>query len=162
MPNKCRLVLHGYKVGYSTVRTGLKLCIMFGLLLVVCGDVEVNPGPATDRGSVQRPQGRQTQLSFSQPTALPSSEPRTRHQRQQQNRIPEPQTPPSNSADILYYLREMRTEVRTEFSSINNKIDDINLRVNQLKAEHESLKDENKRLWTEIDVLTRKTDTLET
>ena len=118
MPNKCRLVLHGYK-------TGLRLCVLFGLLLVVCGDVEVNPGPATDRGSVKRRQMRQTQISSSQPaTSPPSSEPRTQHQRQQQNRIPEPQTPPCNSADILDYLREIRTEVRTEFSSINNKIDE--------------------------------------
>jgi chromosome segregation ATPase len=82
-----------------------------------------------------------------------------------QNRISEPRTPPSNnasnSAEVLEYLREMRTEVRNDLSSIKNKIDDININMNQLKAENESLKEENKRLWSEIDIIKKKTDKLE-
>lgn len=169
MPNKCRRTLHGYKIGYLTVRKGLRLCVLFGLLLVICGDVEVNPGPATGRGSVQRSQGRQTQLSFSQAAVAspPTSEPRTRQQRQQQNRFPDPNTPPfnstgsTNSADVLAYLQDMRSEFRTDLSSLNNKIDDISLTINNLKAENESLKEENKRLWAEIDGMKKKTDRIE-
>ena len=55
----------------------------------------------------------------------------------------------------------MRSEVRNDFSSINDKIDEINLCVNELKAENQSLKDENELLWTEMGSMKLKIDKLE-
>ena len=102
-----------------------------------------------------------TELSqpISNPQASSKSAPKTRQQHQIQNRSPESQ--PCDSADILEYLRDMRSEVRNDFSSINNKIDKINVCVNELKAENQSLNDENKLLWTEMGSMKLKMDILE-
>ena len=72
-----------------------------------------------------------------------------------------PESQPCDSADVLEYLRDMRSEVRNDFSSINNKIDKINVCVNELKAENQSLNDENKLLWTEMGSMKLKMDILE-
>ena len=120
------------------------------------------------KGSAQRSQTRQTQLLFTQISTSPVHEPITQHQHQQQNRVhvvSEPRTPSSSYANnnpyVLAYLQDMRSEERNDFSSINNKIDDIILSIIQLKAENESLKEENKRLWAETDLISKKTDKLE-
>lgn len=67
----------------------------------------------------------------------------------------------SDNEDVLSFLREMKIEMRTNFLSINTKIDDIIRAVDTLKAENQSLKRENAEMKDMLKSLMSKTNRFE-
>ena len=145
--------MHGFVVSSGTVSMTLRLLVVLCSLVVLSGDVEVNPGPGQSSAASQpkRQTARQRQLSFAQVAASPPRDPSPRARA----------IDSTGNADVLAYLHDMKSEVRKDLSCINGKIDDVNISLNKLKQENEELKTENKMLWREIGSIKTKVDRLE-
>lgn len=163
MPNTSKHMVSGLHIAYKSVSCSLRLLLVVSLLIVLCGDVETNPGPNNGATPISTPAApkptKQRQLTLAQATAATSPDPRKL--RSQAQRLPTNQVENGAGADVLEYLREMRLEVRNDLASIDNKLSDVNSSLNDLKAENEQLRSENKELWQEIKSLNGKMDKLE-
>jgi len=56
----------------------------------------------------------------------------------------------ANDSEVIAFLREIKSEMKTDLSSINSKLDDINNKVNVLKCENEMLRQENVSIKQEL------------
>ncbi|KAK6182019.1 hypothetical protein SNE40_009788 [Patella caerulea] len=96
----------------------LSVFVIFSMLLVLCGDVESNPGPSTRQGSISRnrdliyPTGDQNQTQTNELTTL------------------------------LHDIRDEITQLRSEVREMNIKEEVTNIKqdIEQLKTENESIK----------------------
>ena len=61
----------------------------------------------------------------------------------------------------MTFLRDMKTEMRSDLATLNNKIDDMNRSVCDLKSENECLRQENQDMRRQIDKLSAKVDNIE-
>lgn len=147
MPIKKGCKLCVLLVSRQSVSVCLRLAIILSVLTILGGDVELNPGPPK--------QQKQRILSFAEISAVetpppPPSQSTTRAR-----------TNKANDSEVMAFLREMKSEMKTDFSSINSKIDDINKTVNVLKSENVKLRQENVCLKQELSNLSIKLDRLE-
>ena len=160
MPFSSKSLLHGYVVSIEACRMSFRLSLLVCSLVVLCGDVEVNPGPSSKTAEAinQPPATRQSQLSFSQISASPlENTPPSRGKKQPQN-VSDIAT---GNADILKCLQDMRSEVRGDLATLNGKIDDINSSICRLSEENNRLKLENMSLKNELKSVRSKVDILE-
>ncbi|KAH3784664.1 hypothetical protein DPMN_162627 [Dreissena polymorpha] len=148
--------MHGLVLNAKAVSVSLRLLALLCALVVLSGDVEVNPGPRQNAAGAapKRPATRQRQLSFAQAVASPFPVANSRGRQDRTSDI-------TGYSNILAYLQDMRSEIRQYLASINVKIDDVNTTLNNLKHENEQLKSENKMLWNEISSMKSKMDKLE-
>ena len=163
----------------------LRLTLCFATILLTCGDIESNPGPYT---GVETRAARQTTLSFNGSSLSAANldsdiytqtSPATScGKHQQQTRTPNPSTSRkgkksiNNEPEIMSFLQDMRSdfkselmtlkgEVKSEFSSINKKMDTITESINELRSENESLKAENESMKSELKSIRQKLDYIE-
>ena len=123
---KCPAIL---SVRTNNLHLTMRLTLLFSVVLLLCGDIEANPGPRTqDSEKSDRPGTR----SFSQSTL---------HQNWEKG---------NNSSDIGQTLLEIKTQmmsisqglndVKTEMSSVKNSVEQLNQKLdnNIEKLEHEN------------------------
>ena len=162
-PRKCRNVLNKLYVSGKAVFGFVRMTLVFSLLLMLCGDVEPNPGPSKPVRQSDRVTTRQSTLSFSadrrasvEPTGPPVGSPFSGGVQER------PQS------ELFTFLTQMKkdllsqnTRVMNEVKSINTKLDDLTQRVKDLKSENEELKESNKSLQTQLSSVVTKLDYLE-
>ena len=152
-PRKVKSRLKTLRVAWKSVSLAMRLFLCMSLL--VCGDIEANPGPK-NTGSASR-STRQTSLYF------PSNDGKQRSG-SDSGAIDEPQ----GQGEVLAFLKDMKQElaaqnvqVREDLSAINSKIDSMTGTINELKTENEQLRLSNEKLKEEMLSLNAKIDTLE-
>ncbi|KAK7095597.1 hypothetical protein V1264_004987 [Littorina saxatilis] len=144
---------------------GALLSYMFwgSLLLIRCGDVEMNPGPgpATSEEKVTR----QTRQS--------TSADRHGNATQGNNTFPTPKEP--TLADVMMKLNGMDMsmngkldkvkndvqDIKEHFSQLQEEVNELKEGVNSLREENDQLKGYNEKLWKNIEMLETKVDDLE-
>jgi len=151
MPKKCKIKLDCIVLRKRTVSVILRLVLFWSVLLTLGGNVELNPGPL--RAAKQRT------LSFAEVVSSPPS-----------TSAPNPslsQEPPrrassraNKDSEVMAFLRDMKTEMRSDLATLNNKID-MNRSVCDLKSENECLRQENQDMRGQIDKLSAKVDNIE-
>jgi len=104
---KSRSIIFGIRIKRASVSVCLRLVTFLSLLVVTCGDVELNPGPngktSAPIHASSRPATRQQKLSLSQAVSSPpplqdaGARPKTKHQGHGHGRHDEVST----DADIL-------------------------------------------------------------
>lgn len=162
-PRKCRSALNKLYVSGKAVFGLVRMTLVFSLLLMLCGDVESNPGPPKQVRQSDRVATRQSTISFSadrrasvEPMRGPvgSLFPERTHDRSQ--------------SELFTFLTQMKEDLSTqnkcvmnEVKSINTKIDDLTERVKNLKTENEKLKKSNNSLKTQLSLVATKLDYLE-
>lgn len=107
------------------------LCLSFLWL------VQVNTGPSQNTGSSQRSATQQRQLSLSQAASSPPLPPPQQKQGTKGRRQ-------CDDSEVMQFLRELKVEMKSDLSSINNKIDMMSTSINNLRQENAELKAENK------------------
>ena len=170
MPNKvCKtprtlVVPRGVRRRFMSI---LRLITCMAAMLLICGDVESNPGPSTESRST-----RQTTLSFADVAAIPASPvepnksgttPRLQsvQKSRPQTRSSGSQKPAASDPDIMTFLRDMRSKFNSNLESINSKIDGITSSIESLQIENEALRQENTQIKAKLDRLYSKVDSLE-
>lgn len=145
MPKKCKHGLNKIVVSKSSMSVFLRLLVGLSVVLLMGGDVEINPGPP------KRQLSQQT-ISF---TDSPTTTSSNRNQSATARR--------STAADneVMRFLQEMKDEVRSDLASINGKLNDMNESITNLRAENEKLREENNSMKQEMGKLSKKLDYME-
>ena len=134
------------------------------LVLLMCGDVESNPGPA--RG------GHQSQSQTGRPVTRQST--LESFSMDRRTSIDQPRSPllgggrEPHQSELFAFLAQMKTDlsiqnkdVMTEVKNINTKIDNLAESVQDLKTENEQLKQSNADLQSQLSSVASKLDYLE-
>ena len=147
MPIKRGCKLSVLRVSRQSVSVCLRLAVFLSVLTILGGDVELNPGPPR--------QQKQRLLSFAEVSAAetPPPPPSQSTTRARANK--------ANDSEVMAFLREMKSEMKTDLSSINSKMEDISNTVNVLKSENELLRQENISIKQELSSMSVKLDKLE-
>ena len=143
MPNKSRSRMSVLCVSRNATSMCLRVLVAASLLLVVSGDIEVNPGP-TQRQTVQNGQSsqvstRQRTLSFAQATSatVPQTDRRLSYGHTE------------SQGGVMAFLNTMKMDIagqnkqiRSDLTSLSSKIDE-NESINNLKVKNQNFKEEN-------------------
>ena len=147
MPVKRGCRIRVLVVGRRSVSVCLRLAVFLSVLMLLGGDIEVNPGPLS--------QQKQSTLSFADVASM-KTPPSSSTQCTTRSR-----TKKSSDSEVMCFLREMKSEMKSDLSNINSKIDDINNTVSTLKHENEILRQENDYIKNELSSLSIKLDRIE-
>ena len=145
------------------------------LLTVICGDVELNPGPprpirANNRGtdSSQTSQDRTSGVYTRQRTLSSYTTPQHNSQQNTPTITSTRERRNAQDNDILSLLTEMKADMKTQhrtlssdISQINSKLDSFSEAIQGLKEENVRLSEENNHLKQEMKYIKNKVDNLE-
>ena len=158
-PRKCRNALKCLFVSGKAVFSIVRGCLVLSLLLLMCGDVESNPGPPKDVRQGARVTRQSTLDTF-------SADRRTSVDSTRSPFAERGHEPPQS--ELFTFLAQMKTDlsiqnknVMTEVKNINTKIDNLAQSVQDLKTENEELKQSNAELQTQLSSVASKLDYLE-
>jgi len=100
----------------------LRLLVLLSLLLIVSGDVELNPGPAGTRG--QSVQAQKLSVSESGELGL--------------------KAPDKDNSEIIRMLKDIKADLNNKFETLNNKVDnmaaDFHVQLEKVMQENDQLK----------------------
>ena len=160
LPIKRRTSMKTLKVSSIKVRLLLRLSLFMSVLLVMGGDVEMNPGPTT---GTRQPRNKQKQLSLSESFSGNDS----RCERDSSFSLSQDpikqryMTRNNKDSEVMDFLKEMREEMKSQFSNVNSTINSLKKLVEDLKSENSELRQENESIKLELAKLNLKLDKLE-
>ena len=178
---KIKSKLHGLKVPGYVYSISLRVTMCLALILILGGDVELNPGPPKSQTSrsVTRNKGNNNLMDNSGiNTQLPINEGVSTRQRtlssysfSQHSPATQPRNPPStydNNDDLFRLMHEMKSDMNKQHCYVSDRLENVTCKidnmatvVNELKSENIALKQETMYLKTEVEMLRGKIDVLE-
>ena len=142
LPIKRRTGMRTLKVSGIKVRLFLRLSLFMSILLVMGGDMEMNPGPTT---GTRQPRNKQKQLSlFESFSGNDSRCERDSSFSLSQDPIKQRYTRNDKDSEVMDFLKEMREEMKSQFSNVNSTIDSLKKSVEDLKSENSELRQEKR------------------
>ena len=150
----------GVELSIYCVRLFLRLSLFMSVLLVMGGDVEMNPGPTT---GTRQPRNKQKQLSLSDSfSGKDSNGERDSSFSLSQDPIKQRYTTRNDKdSEVMDFLKEIREEMKNQFSTVNSTINSLKKSVEDLKFENSELRQENESIKSELANLNLKLDKLE-
>ena len=187
-PDKRKFVMHGLKLSKRVCSNGLRWILFLSIILILGGDIELNPGPMRGRGGGAKGSNagaadssggldkagdgmstRSRQRTLSSFSFSSSQPPPTTTSRRYSNVVSGSPTRDENrDISVMDFLRDMRADIDAQNQRVNRDLSQVNLKVDSisdsilsLRAENEQLRTENRAIRSQMEAMKVQLDNLE-